>query len=178
MKIPETFSGKPQIRQLPKRLRNTLLSVLFCGGLFVAYYQLTDQTPIPPDTHITYARQDHFRLDIDAKGQISLTDKSGIYHYKISAFALRRILRAFHRSQWFDRDILAYGNARSQCLLGLTEDHHKAVIQHDCETQVSEITVPLQSLDVSTRFRKVLSGDKTALRDYSVAHDANASLLK
>lgn len=174
VKIPETFGEKPR----PKRLRNTLLSVLFCGGLFVAYYQLAGQTPIPPDTHITYAQRDRFRLDIDASGQVILADQTGTDHYQISQFALRRILRTFHRVEWFDRNILAYGDARSQCLLSLTEGRRKAAIQHNCETQASEILVPVQSLEVTTRFRKVLEGDKPTLRDYKVTRGAGQLLSK
>ncbi|MCR6661069.1 MAG: hypothetical protein NVV72_17730 [Asticcacaulis sp.] len=174
MKIPENFGGKP----IPKRLRNTLLSVLFCGGLFVAYYQLADQTPIPPDTHITYEQQDRFRLDIEADGHISLSDKAGTYHYKISQFALRRILRAFHRVEWFDRNILTYGDARSQCVLSLTEGYRKAAIRYNCETQASEILMPVQSLELTTRFRKVLQRDEPTLRDYKVTHKATRLLSK
>ncbi|CAM3185970.1 hypothetical protein ASTA108788_05860 [Asticcacaulis taihuensis] len=173
VKIPESFGGKPPIRQVRKRLRNTLMSVLFCGGLFVAYYQLTGRTPIPPDTHITYEQKDRFRLDIDASGQVILADQTGTCHYQISQFALRRSLRAFHRVEWFDRNILAYGNARSQCLLSLTEGHRKAAIQHDCETQASEIFAPVQSLEVTTRFREVLQGDEVTLRDYKVTRGAD-----
>ena len=172
VKIPESFGGKP----LPKRLRNTLLSVLFCGGLFVAYYQLAGRTPIPPDTHITYEQKDQFRLDIDASGQVILADQTGSYHYQISQFTLRRILRTFDRVEWFERNIRAYGDARSQCLLSLTEGHRKAAIRHDCETQ--EILMPLQSLEVTTRFRKVLQGDEVTLRDYKVTHSADQLLSK
>ncbi len=174
VKIPETFGGKP----LPKRLRNTLLSVLFCGGLFVAWYQLAGQTPIPPDTYITYAQRDRFRLDIDASGLVILADQTGTHHYQISQFALRRILRTFHRVEWFDRNILAYGKARSPCELSLTEDHRKAAIRHDCETQASEILMPVQSLEATTRFRKVLEGDKPTLRDYKVTRGAGRLLSK
>ncbi|MGN6365257.1 hypothetical protein [Asticcacaulis taihuensis] len=176
MKIPESFGGKPPIRQVRKRLRNTLMSVLFCGGLFVAYYQLTGRTPIPPDTHITYEQKDRFRLDIDASGQVILADQTGTCHYQISQFALRRILRTFDRVKWFERNIRAYGYARSQCLLSLTEGHRKAAIRHDCETQSSEILMPVQSLEVTTRFRKVLQGDKETLRDYKVTHSAGQLL--
>lgn len=176
VKIPESFGGKPPIRQVRKRLRNTLMSVLFCGGLFVAYYQLTGRTPIPPDTHITYEQKDRFRLDIDASGQVILADQTGTCHYQISQFALRRILRTFDRVKWFERNIRAYGYARSQCLLSLTEGHRKAAIRHDCETQSSEILMPVQSLEVTTRFRKVLQGDKETLRDYKVTHSAGQLL--
>jgi hypothetical protein len=178
VKIAETFGGKPPIRQVRKRLRNTLMSVLFCGGLFVAYYQLGGRTPIPPDTHITYEQKDRFRLDIEATGRVSLADKTGSYHYQISQFALRRILRTFHRVEWLDRNIPAYGDARSQCELSLTEGHRKAAIRHDCETQASEILMPVQALEVTTRFRKVLQRDKATLRDYKVTHSAGQLLSK
>lgn len=171
VKIPDTIGGKP----LPKQLRNTLLSVLFCGGLFVAYYQLADMTPIPPDTHITFEQKDRFRLDIDAGGQITLLDRSGVYRYRISSFAVRRILLAFHRVDWFARPV---GNAASPCLLSLTEDHRKLAIRHDCETQSSMISSPIQSLEAATRFHKVLSGDKATLQDYSVSHSVDLSLSK
>ncbi|MGN6210683.1 hypothetical protein [Asticcacaulis sp.] len=171
MKIPETFGGNP----LPRRLRNTLLSVLFCGGLFVAWYQVASQTPIPPDTHVTYQQQDRFRLDIDASGQVILADQTGVYRYKISSLALRRILRTFHRVQWFDRNILAYGDARSQCVLSLTEGYRKAAIRYNCETQASEILMPVQSLEITTRFRRVLQGDKPTLRDFKVTGDTGRS---
>ena len=174
VKTPETFSGNP----LSKQLRNTLLSVLFCGGLLVAYYQLADQTPIPPDTHITYAQTDRFRLDIDATGQVSLSDNTGAYHYQISQLALRRILRAFHRAKWFDRNILAYGGIRSKCLLSLTESHRKLALRHDCETQASKTESPVQSLESATQFRKVLQGHKQAIRDYRVTRSEAFSLPK
>ena len=136
------------------------------------------QTPIPPDTHITYEQQDRFRLDIDASGQVSLLGKNGTYYYKISQFALRRILRAFHRVEWFDRNILTYGDARSQCVLSLTEGYRKAAIRYNCETQVSEILMPVQSLELTARFRKVLQGDEPTLRDYKVTHSATRLLSK
>jgi len=152
------------------------MSVLFCGGLFVAYYQLTGRTPIPPDTHITYEQKDRFRLDIDASGQVILADQTGTCHYQISQFALRRILRTFDRVKWFERNIRAYGDARSQCLLSLTEGHRKAAIRHNCETQAHEILTPVQSLEVTTRFRKVLQADKPTLRDYKVTRSATRLL--
>jgi hypothetical protein len=165
VKIPENLGGKP----LPKRLRNTLLSVLFCGGLFVAYYQFSDKTPVPPDTHITYTRQGAFRVDIGADGQVTLSDRTHIYRYRISQFALRRALRAFQRADFFGRNILAYGNSDSPCTLTLSENHQKAAIWHDCETQASELSGPVQALETVTRFHRVLKGDKTILSDYRVS---------
>jgi len=172
VKIPENFGGKP----LPKRLRNTLLSVLFCGGLFVAYYQTADKTPIPADTRISYEHQGQFRLDISADGQVVLSDPAHIYRYRISSFSVRRILRAFRRADFFGRNILAYGNARSQCMLTLTEDHQKAAIRHDCETQASELRSPVQALEIATRFDRVLKRNTATLSDYKVTSSSRNSL--
>ena len=166
MKIPETFGVKP----LPKRLRNMVLSLLFCCGLIVAYYATTGNQQIPPDTHISYEARGAFRLDIDADGQVRLSDQQGIYSYKISKSAVRRVLRTFHQVNFFGLNIVAYGDARATCQLMLTADHQKAVIRHDCKTQAMELRKPIQALDQATRYQDVLKGDKAVIRDYGVNH--------
>lgn len=164
VKIPETFGIKP----LPKRLRNTLFSLLFCFGLIVAYYATTGNQPIPSDTHITYESASAFRLDIDADGQVRLANRRGTYSYKVSKFAVRRILRSFHQMNFFERDIMAYGDAGSSCVLTLTEGHQKAAIRHNCETQAMELRKPIQTLYQVTRYQNVLKDDKAIIRDYDV----------
>jgi hypothetical protein len=164
VKIPETFSIKP----LPKRLRNTLFSLLFCFGLIVAYYATTGNQPLPPDTHITYESTGVFRLDIDANGHVRLTDQRGLYTYKISKFAVRRTLRTFHQVDFFGRDILAYGGTPATCQLTLIKDHQKAAIRYDCKTQAMELRKPVETLNQVTRYQNILKNDKTVIRDYGV----------
>lgn len=149
-------------------MRNTLFSLLFCFGLIAAYYATTGNKPLPSDTHITYESAGAFRLDIDADGHVRLTDQRGVYSYKISKFAVRRVLRAFHQVDFFRRDIQAYGGARANCQLTLTEDHQKAVIRHNCETQAMELQKLIQALEQVTRYQNVLKDDKAVIRDYSV----------
>ncbi|HTN39892.1 MAG TPA: hypothetical protein VLZ84_01995, partial [Asticcacaulis sp.] len=152
-------------------LRNTLFSLLFCFGLIVAYYATTGNQPLPPDTYITYESVGVFRLDIDTNGHVRLADQQGIYSYKISKFAVRRILRTFRQVDFLGRDILAYGDVHTNCILTLTENHQKAAIRHDCETRAMELLKPAQTLNQVTRFRSILKGDKAAMRDYNVKSD-------
>jgi hypothetical protein len=166
---PSTPSAKPsdvlKIKPLPKRLRNTLMSTLFCAGLIIAYHATTQNQPLPTDAHITYEAPGKVRLDIDAGGQVVIRDKTRIYHYKISKFAVKRILRAFQQARFFDRRITDYSG---DCQLSLNADHQKMAIRHDCATTAPELIKPVEALDITTRFRRVLADDKNTLRDYGV----------
>ncbi len=156
------------MRPLPKRLRNTLFSLLFCFGLIVAWTATTGNQPIPTDTHITYEATNLFRLDIDAEGHVRLQDRRGLYSYKISKFAVRRILRIFHEVNFLGRDVMAYDGAHANCYLALTENHQKTALRHDCETQAMELQKPVRALNQVTRYRSILKNDKTVIMDYDV----------
>ncbi len=153
---------------LPKRLRNTLFSLLFCFGLIAAWYATMGNHDLPPDTHITYEAAGAFRLDIDAEGHVRLADRHGTYSYKISQFAVRRIVRTFQQVDFFGLNIRAYDGTSAACQLTLTEGHQKSAIRHNCETQVVELRKPVQALDQVTRFRRVLKDDKAVMSDYGV----------
>ncbi|MDV6329371.1 hypothetical protein [Asticcacaulis sp. 201] len=158
---------------MSKRLRNSLMSILVCAGLMVAYYYYTTQSQgLADDTHITYEMRGHFRLDVDGAGNVRLqADK--VYTYKISTFAVRRILRVFHRARFFERNVTAYGAVNASCALTLVENHQKTSIRHECETQSPELTKPIEALDQMTRFRRVLQGDKSVMRNYAITHDTH-----
>ena len=177
VKIPETSGVKPLPQRRNKRLRNTLFSLLFCFGLIVAYYATTGNQPLSSDSHITYEAVGVFKLDIDTSGHVRLEDQQGIYSYKISKFAVRRILRTFHQVDFLGRNILTYGGVHADCILTLTENHQKTAIHHDCETQAMELLKPVQTLNQVTRFRSLLKGDKAVMRDYNVKSDRTATLL-
>ena len=166
---PSTTSAKfrdvLKIKPLPKRLRNTLMSTLFCAGLIIAYHATTQNQPLPPDAHITYEASGRVRLDVDAEGRVVVSDRTRIYRYKISKFAVKRTLRAFQQVRFFDRHITSYSG---DCELTLNADHQKMAIRHDCATTATELTKPLEALDITTRFHRVLAGDKNTLRDYGV----------
>ena len=165
------FRDVLKIKPLPKRLRNTLMSTLFCAGLIIAYHATTQNQPLPADARITYEAPD-VRLDVDAEGHVVLSDMTRIYRYKISKFAVKRILRAFQQAHFFDRRITDYSGA---CQLTLTADHQKMAIRHDCMTTAPELTKPLEALDITARFRRVLAGDKNTLRDYAVVVEPRPS---
>ncbi|ESQ94243.1 hypothetical protein ABENE_01665 [Asticcacaulis benevestitus DSM 16100 = ATCC BAA-896] len=166
---PSTPSAKPsdvlKIKPLPKRLRNTLMSTLFCAGLIMAYHATTQNQPLPADAHISYEAPGSVRLDVDAEGHVVLSDMTRVYRYKISKFAVKRILRAFQQARFFERRITDY---RGDCQLTLNADHQKVAIRHDCATTAPELSKPVEALDITTRFRRVLAGDKNTLRDYAV----------
>lgn len=161
-----------RVKPLPKRLRNTLMSTLFCAGLIIAYHATTQNQPLPPDTQISYEAPGKVRLDIDAEGHVILSDMTRIYRYKISKFAVKRILRSFQQARFFDRRIMDYSGA---CQLTLNADHQKMAIRHDCVTTAPELRKPLEALDITTRYHRVLSGDKTTLRDYAVMVEKRSS---
>ncbi|ESQ82976.1 hypothetical protein AEAC466_15840 [Asticcacaulis sp. AC466] len=156
---------------MSKRLRNSLMSIMVCAGLMIAYHYYTAQSQgLPDDTHITYEMRGRFRLDVDSSGHVRLlADK--VYSYKISTFAVRRILRVFHRARFFERNVTAYGAVSADCTLTLVENHQKSSIRHACDTQSPELTKPIEALDQMTRFRRVLKGDKSVLRDYAITSD-------
>jgi hypothetical protein len=156
----------------PKRLRNTLVSVLICAGLMAAYYVSLGQAPIPPDTRIVYEALDcggpcpAFRLEIDDDGAVSLRDASHVWRYRISQFALRRILRAFDQAQFLNRDINAdLPRHPPVCTLSLRQNHQMLAIRHGCGSQAPELSGPRAALEQATRFRNLLAGDRTAARD-------------
>lgn len=156
----------------PKRLRNTLVSVLICAGLIAAYYVSLGQTPIPPDTRIVYEGLDCggacpvFRLEISADGAVSLRDASHIWRYRISQFALRRILRAFDQAQFMNRDVNAdLPRHPPVCDLSLREDHRLLALRHGCGAQAPELAAPVAALEQATQFRKLMAGDRATARD-------------
>lgn len=161
-----------RIKPLPKRLRNTLMSTLFCAGLIIAYHATTQNQPLPVDAHIAYEAPGDVRLDVDAEGHVVVSDMTRIYRYKISKFAVKRTLRAFQQARFFDRRITDYSG---DCQLTLNADHQKMAIRHDCATTAPELTKPLEALDITTRFHRVLAGDKNTLRDYDVAVERRPS---
>lgn len=171
-----TPSAKPcdvlKVKPLPKRLRNTLMSALFCAGLIIAYHATTQNQPLPPDAHITYEAPGSVRLDVDAEGHVVLSDMTRIYRYKISKFAVKRILRAFQQAHFFDRRITDYSGA---CQLTLNADQQKMAIRHDCMTTAPELSKPVEALDIITRFRRILAGDQNTLRDYAVVIEQRPS---
>ena len=159
----------------PKRLRNTLISVLICAGLMAAYYVSLGQAPIPPDTRIVYEALDCggpcsvFRLEVDAAGAVSLRDASHIRRYRISPFAMRRILRAFDRTQFLSRDVNAYLPPRPPvCDLSLRENHRLLALRHGCGAEALELAGPVAALEQATQFRRILAGDAAVARDYHV----------
>lgn len=165
----------PRKPLIDNRLRNVLLSMLACIALMVAYYMAIGQDKIPPDTRILYqgclgAPCHAFRLTLDGMGAVSLSDSAGARTYKVSAFAVRRVLRTFKRQGFLDRDITAYsaGNGPA-CLLSLQAAHRKTALTHLCETPAPEITKPVAALEEATRFREILAGDRR------VAHDPGVS---
>ncbi|MDI7774506.1 DUF6438 domain-containing protein [Asticcacaulis sp. EMRT-3] len=168
-------AAKGWLGQRPKRLRNTLVSLLICAGLMAAWYVSLSGQVIAPDTRIVYEAQDCggacpvFRLEITADGSVSLSDATQVYTYRISAFALRRILRAFDRTQFLTRDINAYLPSRPPvCDLALSEDHRKISLRHACGADAPELADPVRELEAATRFRAVLAGHPSVLRELHV----------
>jgi len=158
-----------KIRPLPKRLRATLLSVLLCVGLTVAWYISTLNEPVPPDAHITYEMTGGFRVDLSADGHVRVSDPERIYTYSVSKFAVRRVLRSFHQAHFMERDVLAYAGA---CQLTLSENHQKIALRHACDSQAPELRQPIAALETVTRFHAVLKADPIILRDYAVTAKA------
>ncbi|HWU49175.1 MAG TPA: hypothetical protein VN042_04820 [Asticcacaulis sp.] len=159
----------------PKRLRNTLVSVLICAGLMAAYYVSLGQAPIPPDTRIIYEALDcggpcpAFRLEISADGAVSLRDASHIWRYRMSQFALRRILRAFDQTQFLSRDVNAdLPRHPPVCDLSLRENHRFLALRHGCGAQAPEMAAPVAALEQVTQFRKILAGDAGVMRAYHI----------
>lgn len=164
--------------QRPKRLRNTLISVLICAGLMIAYYISIGQTPIAPNTRIVYEAQDCggscqvFRLEINADGAVVLTDPHHVWRYKIAKFALRRMLRAFDRVQFLTRNVNGYLPRHPPvCVLSLAENHIMLALRHACGAATSELAVPVDAIEQATQFRTILQGKADVLRRYYVSRD-------
>ncbi len=158
------------------RLRSVLLGVGACMGLMAAYYMAVGRDPIPPDTRIVFqgciatpCRAVH--LEIGHDGATTLMGDSGVYRYKISDFALRHVLRVFHRQAFLDRDVAAYdAGGRQACMLDLEMAHRKAAPIYACDAPPPEIAGPMIALEQAARFREVAAGDAAALRDLKVEH--------
>jgi len=159
----------------PKRLRNTFISVLICAGLMAAYYISLGSTPIPADTEIGYdigvhvMSQADVRLRVAADGSVSLQDARHVWRYRISQFALRRILHAFDRTNFLDQDVGAYSPLHTPaCDLSLAKNHRKLALRYDCNTQKAELATPLAAIEQATRFKDILAGDRRVIQDYRV----------
>ncbi|MBW8881131.1 MAG: hypothetical protein JF615_06815 [Asticcacaulis sp.] len=138
-----------------KRHRNMLASVAVCGGLLAAYYLAVGQARIPPDTHIVLEHRDcagdcpAWQVDILADGTTWYQGRgqpglNGIYSYKLSKFALRRVLRVFARAHYFDQAANGYAVTAGGpiCTLTLTSQRQKMSIRHACSERAAAIAKP------------------------------------
>ena len=159
---------------IDNRLRSVLLSVGACLALLAAYYMAIDHEPIPPQTEIVYQAClgvpcRPFRLKLDGDGAVTLGGGEAVYSYRVSTFAVRRVLRVFRRQAFLDRDVMAYGAAGGPaCVLGLSENHRKTALTHVCGTRAPEIVKPLEALEQATRFRDIIAQNPAVMRDLQV----------
>jgi hypothetical protein len=175
---PTSFAEAFRIAR-PKRLRNTLVSLLICAGLIVAYYLSLGSTPLPSDLRIAY--QAHacggpcpaFRIEIDASGDVVLQNETYAWRYRISQFALRRLLRAYDQAHFLTRDISAYSaNKPPVCDLSLRDDHRFLSLRHTCGTDRPEIAGPVTAIETVTQFQEILAGNAAAARDHHAIRSA------
>ncbi len=164
----------PRKPLIDNRFRSVLISIGACMALIVAYYMAVGQEKIPSDTQIVYqgcigAPCRAFRLEIAHDGAVRLLDDTGASSYKISTFALRRVLRVFNRQHFLDRNVMAYdAGSGAACELSLQMDHRLTALTHACDTQAPEIAQPVEALEQVTRFREVAAGDAVVRHDLGV----------
>ncbi len=145
-----------------KRHLNMLASIAVCAGLMIAYYLSVGQGRISPDTHITFEHHDcatgcsSWQVDILADGTTwyqarSVAGLNGIFRYKLSKFALRRVLRVFSRARFFDLSPTGYpAGSGPVCTLTLTSDHQKMALRHPCGITSPEIAGPVTAVMLAT----------------------------
>lgn len=154
-----------------KRHMNMIASVALCAGLMIAFYLSVGQGHIDTDTHITLERHDcafgcpAYQVDVLANGATvyqgrSVTGLNGIYRYKLSKFAVRRMLRVFDRARFFDLKVNGYAvdPAKPVCTLTLTSGRQKMSVRHSCNETALEIAKPISAVELATRVADIAKG--------------------
>ncbi len=155
------------------RLINTLVSVGLCVGLIFAYNLITANEALPSNTFIRYetkgcgASCPIYRIDVFADGTVIWRGVSGVaitgtYRYRISNFALRRMLRVFKRADVFNLKAAGYGPHNSKsgiCTLTLQSGSQKISVPQACDATIAQTLKPISALDRAVHFQALISGD-------------------
>ena len=156
---------------IDKRLRSVLFSVGICAALMAAYYMAVGRETVSPDTAIVWRGTDR-RLEMAHDGAIVLTHSGTTYRYRIGGFAMRKVLRVFHRHRFLGLDAARFN--RGACVLSLRQAGRVTALAYDCATPPPDIAGPLTAIRQATQLDEIIKNNNNILHKLEISHSPEA----